>query len=305
MRYKPSSPINAIILSIAGVSAAFAAGIFAVTVYRPAQNSQVAAVAETIIVPEVYPKPIQLDPATLVAKAALVYDPTTGTILFEKDARNALPLASLTKLMTIETVLAHVATNTVVTITADDLAPDGDWGLMVGDKARLSDLIRLGIIASSNDAMEAVANTLGMNSITEMNATARKLGLTSSHFSNPTGLDESATVAGAYGSAYDVALLAHQVYSDHPEYFDLTQQSTVSIPVSGRTVTSKATATPLLSIPGLVGAKTGYTDLAGGNLVAIFDLDIAHPLVLVVLGSTEEGRFSDIRTLISATRNSQ
>ena len=58
----------------------------------------------------------------------------------------------------------------------------------------------------------------------------------------------------------------------------------------------------VLTIPGFIGAKTGYTDLAGGNLVAMFYAEIGHPLVVVVLGSTKQGRFDDIRTLISAVR---
>lgn len=66
-----------------------------------------------------------------------------------------------------------------------------------------------------------------------------------------------------------------------------------------------ATALPLSSLPGFVGAKTGYTDLAGGNLVVIFDIEIGHPLVAVVLGSTEQGRFDDIRTLAHAIRTNE
>ena len=67
-----------------------------------------------------------------------------------------------------------------------------------------------------------------------------------------------------------------------------------------RTLTAAGDRAPLQNIPGFIGAKTGYTDLAGGNLVAVFDIDIGHPLIAVVLGSTEEGRFTDIETLINA-----
>jgi D-alanyl-D-alanine carboxypeptidase len=62
------------------------------------------------------------------------------------------------------------------------------------------------------------------------------------------------------------------------------------------------TAEPILEFPGLIGAKTGYTDLAGGNLVVAFDLEIGHPVIAVVLGSTQEGRFTDMRALIEAAR---
>jgi D-alanyl-D-alanine carboxypeptidase len=56
--------------------------------------------------------------------------------------------------------------------------------------------------------------------------------------------------------------------------------------------TDKAT-----DIPGLIGGKTGYTDLAGGNLAIVFDADIGHPVIVVALHSTKEGRFEDVRAL--------
>ena len=159
-----------------------------------------------------------------------------------------------------------------------------------------------GFIASSNDAMAAVANSLGTSSLQEINTTAARLGLSHMVFYDPTGLDISTTSAGAYGSAWDVARLATIFYNSHPEFFELTQGADVSVEVAGHVMQGHATAAPLLSIPGLVGAKTGFTDLAGGNLVAIFDLDIGHPLVAAVLGSTQDGRFDDIRTIIEAAR---
>ena len=55
------------------------------------------------------------------------------------------------------------------------------------------------------------------------------------------------------------------------------------------------------AIPGLLGGKTGYTNLAGGNLAVIYDAGLNHPIVVVVLGSTLEGRFGDVETLVDAT----
>ena len=56
-------------------------------------------------------------------------------------------------------------------------------------------------------------------------------------------------------------------------------------------------------IAGLIMGKTGYTDLAGGNLAVVFDVGLAHPIVAVVLGSTPDDRFKDIRALVEATRD--
>lgn len=252
--------------------------------------------------PVPFPAMLSLDANNLEAKAALVYDPGERRILFQKNAAVSLPLASLTKLMAAETVLSSEKANTEVTITSDDLKPDGDWGLRAGDIVKVSDLVKMALIASSNDAMAAAAASLGDDYLNQMNHIAGELGLSNTYFLNPTGLDLSLETSGAYGSAYDVARLAAAFMKEFPQYFELTAQESVSIQDGKRTLFAAATALPLRSIPGFIGAKTGYTDLAGGNLVAAFDVDIGHPLIFVVLGSTEKGRFTDIETLVEASR---
>jgi D-alanyl-D-alanine carboxypeptidase len=243
-----------------------------------------------------------LTPEKLEAQAAVVYDPGTGKILFAKNADISLPLASITKLMTAEIVLSSKDPNTPITITARMLAPAGDWGFRAGDTVPLKELLKFGLIASSNDAMQAAAESLGPNYIEYMNTVAGNLELNRTHFLNPTGLDISSSVSGAYSSAYDVARLAALFYRQFPSYFELTQRSSVSIQSGDRTLSAPATALPLLSTPGFIGAKTGYTDQAGGNLVAVFDVEIGHPLIGVVLGSSHDGRFSDMQILMSAAR---
>jgi D-alanyl-D-alanine carboxypeptidase (penicillin-binding protein 5/6) len=254
----------------------------------------------------VFPPAITLAPQALAAQAAILYDPTDGRVLFQKNADFSLPLASLTKIMTAETVLAASGgNNPKITITPADTALEadaGDWGFRAGDVVALSDLIKIGLVASSNEAMAAAAGSLGSNYLDQMNKTAGSLGLSHTYFLNPTGLDLNVETSGAYGSAYDVARLTAAFYETYPQYFTLTQQSIVSIPASGRTLSVAATTVPLQNIPGFMAAKTGYTDLAGGNLVAVFDIEVGHPLIAVALGSTETGRFDDVRTLINAVR---
>jgi len=248
---------------------------------------------------------IQLPLGSLSATAAVVYDPTTKKILYDKNAQLTLPLASITKLMTAHVVLNSVPTTTLVTITARDISTDsdaGDSGLKVGDVLKIGDLIKIGLAASSNYAMAAAAGSLGSNYVADMNRDATQLGLTHTYFLNPTGLDINKETSGAYGSAYDIALLASAFLKEYPQYFELSSSPSVTVEASGRPVTAVATALPLQDIPGFIAAKTGYTDLAGGNLVMAYDIDINHPLIAVVLGSTEEGRFDDMRTLVEASR---
>jgi D-alanyl-D-alanine carboxypeptidase (penicillin-binding protein 5/6) len=251
---------------------------------------------------------ISIDGNSLEAKAAVVYDPATGKILYAKNADATMPLASLTKLMTAQVVLGALPTSTLITISKKDVSVEGDvadLSLKAGDTMTLSSIIKLGLDASSNHAMSAAAAALGASYITDLNKTAGQLGLSHTYFLNSTGLDLNLDTAGAYGSASDVAHLAAAFMHDYPTYFELSIEESVTVPVSGRQVTVDATALPILDIPGLIGAKTGYTDLAGGNLVAAFDEDINHPLIAVVLGSSEDGRFSDMRVLIAAARAAQ
>lgn len=238
----------------------------------------------------------------LTGKAAVLYDLKTHTVLYAKNADLPLPLASLTKLMTAQTVLSNVAGDTSVQITSQDLAPEGDWGLKPGEVWPLSALITYGLVASSNDAMAAAAASLDGNIAQKMNEVAQSLGLSNAYFANPTGLDVDLETAGAYGSAKDVVLFASAFLSQHPALFETTTHPNVTITSSSTSLTAAATEVPLLDIPGLIAAKTGYTDLAGGNLVAIFDVEINHPIVVVVLDSTRDGRFDDVRMLVEAAR---
>jgi serine-type D-Ala-D-Ala carboxypeptidase (penicillin-binding protein 5/6) len=279
-------------------SAALGTALFAGFIFYTAVQSTGHSVAA------VFPPTVVLDPNALTAKSAIIYDPTDGRVLYQKDAATPRPLASLTKLMTAQAILSSESTDQLVTITPQDIASDGYWGFKVGDVIKLSDLLRFGLVASSNDAMAAAASSLGGDYLNQMNQTAGSLGLSHTYFLNPTGLDLTASTSGAYGTAGDVALLAASFLKKYPQYFELTTQPTVTIPDGTRTLSAAATEVPLQNIPGFIGAKTGYTDLAGGNLVAAYDIDIGHPLIAVVLGSTEAGRFTDIRMLIAASRAS-
>jgi len=287
-----SSGVAAAVLTLG----AFGAGAYGAVALS--LSGQAAAAAEFKI------PSVALADSALIAKSAILYDTGTGRVLYQKNAYEQVPLASLTKLMAVQTVLSVKSPDTPVQITRSDLNPSGDSGFKVGQTVNLGDLIKFALVASSNDAMEAAAASLGDGSINKMNAAAAAMGLTKTHFFNATGLDISTTASGAYGSAYDVARLAAIFYKDHPDFFELTTRPEVSINQNGKELKAGATATPLQGIPGFVAAKTGYTDLAGGNLVAVFDLEPGLTVIAAVLGSTHEGRFSDVAALITAARQS-
>lgn len=238
--------------------------------------------------------------------AAVIYDPSTGTMLFAQNEEMQLPLASLAKLMTASAVLQSEEPSRSVRITAADLQPSGDSGLKPGELWNIGELVKFGMVASSNDAIAAAASSAGSQAILgTMNEYAKTLGLAQTYFLDPTGLDLTPETAGAYGSARDMAILTAAFLKAHPEALEVTVHNAVNVgPRKGGTMVADSTSVPIHDIPGLVGAKTGYTLLAGGNLVAVFDADIGRPIVAVVLHSSEEGRFEDMRVLIDAVRTS-
>lgn len=242
------------------------------------------------------------------ARAVVVYDVTRDTFLLEKNADVQLPLASLTKVMLALIAIQNLSASTTILITPESLRQEGSTGLRIGERWKLQDLIDATLVPSSNDGAEAIALAIGngdvLKTVMAMNKRARDIGLNSTYFLNPTGLDESATQAGAYGSSRDVARLFAYITRNYPDFLAGTTQNGVRIiSETGIEHTTINTNEALGQIPGLIAGKTGMTNLAGGNLAVVFDLNIGRPIVVVVLGSTSEGRFDDVRTLVRFARS--
>jgi D-alanyl-D-alanine carboxypeptidase len=256
----------------------------------------------------------------LSAKAAIVWDISRQEALYELNSRAQLPLASLTKVMTALIAGEILPEGLIITIEPPYLEAESDDGLLADEQWRLSELIDFTLVKSSNDgalALAAVAGALGqqqaqngeINSLlvgverfTEaMNARAAELGLTQTYFTNGTGLDVSESTAGSYGSAYDMARLMEHVIQKKPEVFAATRAASASFTSASGFVHNVSNTNDLVNkIPGLIAGKTGYTDLAGGNLAIVFDAGPAHPISVVVLGSSLQGRFSDTEKLVWA-----
>ena len=259
----------------------------------------------------------------LVARAAFVYDLTTGKTLFAKNATTSQPLASITKLMTALVAYEAVPHSTVITIHGADLAQEGDSGLFSQERWRLKDLLDFTLMSSSNDGASALASLgatpdesgkIRAEFVAKMNAKAVELGLTQMHFTDVTGLDIGTTtdetlavvkppIATAFGSAQDVAKLFAHILNVHPEILEATRYQKISFTsLSQFKHTATNTNISVNTLPGIIGAKTGLTELAGGNLVVGFDVGFGHPVVAVVLGSTVDGRFVYMGALASSPR---
>lgn len=248
------------------------------------------------------------------AKSLFVYDFTRGVKIAGKNDDLSSPLASLTKIMTVRTALKNTPPHEFYTVQKQDLLSDGFFGFVSGDSYRISELVTAALVSSVNHAAVMLSRSTGMSEssfVEKMNSDAQELGLKTLRFGNPTGLDIDDTVATAFGSAHDVLFLLHNNYLDFPEYSAVSTKTNVMIKSSsGRSILLKNTNPLVDSLPLLLASKTGYTDTAGGNLAIIWREPGNNILGAVVLGSSELGRFDDMKaihdsasTYVSAARS--
>lgn len=244
----------------------------------------------------------------LEAGAAFVFDVRNNTVLYAHNADLQLPLASITKVLAALVAHEFFPTGTQVTVSKTALAEEGDSGLVEGEVWDVDELLKFILVTSSNDGialLEEVYNSLGEEKFVQaLDRRAREIGLTTFSIRNATGLDASDTLKAAnYGSARDVAKLFSYALLSMPDILDATRAGTNSISSLSRVHTIENTNEVIDLVPNAVGGKTGFTDAAGGNLVMSFDRDIGSPIIIVVLGSTKEGRFTDMKNLVDAVRS--
>ncbi len=255
---------------------------------------------------------VTLSKLNLLASSAFAIDVHSGRVFYEKEAEVKRPLASITKLMTALVAKEIIEEGEIVSITAAAVEQSGESGFTIGERFSYKKLSDLVLLSSSNDGAYALSAAAGASLnpqapedafVKAMNVRARELGLTATTFRNPTGLDISEAEAGAYGSAKDVAELMSYVLSNYPELLEETAKSASLIASQDEVHEANNTNLVIGEIAKVIGSKTGYTTLAGGNLVVAFDAGLDRPVVAVVLGSSYQGRFSDMVKLVEAIKN--
>jgi len=229
------------------------------------------------------------------ARAWLVENGATGEVLTAHAAGARVPIASITKLMTVLVTLEHARLDEVVTISRrTSQVGESTINLRPGERVAVRDLIEAALIQSANDAASALAEYVGGGSVsrfvTMMNAKARALGLRDTHFANPSGLDQQ----NHYSSARDVTRLALLAMRKPIVRRTVRLRSAVA---AGRQL---ATWNDLLGrFPGLIGVKTGHTSRAGWSEVAAAR-GRGVTIYATMLGSpTRDGRNSDLGALLA------
>jgi D-alanyl-D-alanine carboxypeptidase len=224
------------------------------------------------------------------AGPVLLYDSTDGRVLYAEDADQPWFGASLTKMMTAYVVFdawkrGRVARDSKVVISKmARRQPPMRLGIGVGKELTFDEAMAAVVILSANDISVAVAEAVSGSEeafIAEMNATAYRLGMYSTRYSNPHGLPGE----GQYTTAKDLATLTQALLRDFPEHLELFSRR--SAKVGRRTVNTHNSV--LVSFDGGDGMKTGYTCSAGYNIVATATRD-GRRLVAIVLGEKSSGR---------------
>ncbi len=196
------------------------------------------------------------------AASAVLIEQNSGRVLYRQNEDEERLIASITKIMTAVVALEHANKSRSYTVTAGDMAEGSSMYLKPGDTLCLEELLYGLMLASGNDAALAVAHCVAgdvEDFVALMNETARRLGMTRTHFANPNGLD-----AGEhYSSAGDMAVLA--AYALKNQDFRRIV-STASITIGERYL---ANHNKLLRMcEGCIGVKTGFTRAAGRTLVS-------------------------------------
>ncbi len=242
-------------------------------------------------------------PITLTSPSAILCEASTGQVIFEKNADERRPVASVNKVMTILLTLEAVDEGRVsledqVTVSPRAASMGGSQAFLdAGERYKLSELLKTVIVASANDSAVALAEHLAGTEesfVRLMNTRAEELGLTNTHYANCTGLPAQEH----YTTARDVAKLSAQL-DLHPIYYRYSTIWMDEIRHRGGRVTSLTNTNRLIRFyPGCDGYKTGSTNEARYCVSATAKKE-GMRLIAVVLGTPAgQTRFDEARAML-------
>lgn len=235
------------------------------------------------------------------AKAVVLMDSSSGTVLYEDNADEPLPPASVTKVMTMLLIMeaierGEITYDTVVTASERAKSMGGSTIFLdTNEQMSVNDLLKGIAVASGNDACVAMAEYLSGSVeafVEKMNARAAELGMANTHFVNCNGLDAE----GHYSSAMDIAIMSRELM----KHSDIFKYTTIWMDTLRDGAFQLANTNKLIRFyDGATGLKTGSTNNALCCISATAKRDDMH-LIAVVLGSpTSSARFSAARELLN------
>ena len=249
-----------------------------------------------------FPLPVWAAELPVQAKATLLMEKETGQVLFAQNEREKLEPASVTKVMTLLLVMEAIARGElhyedVVTVSANAASMGGSQVyLSEGEQITVEELLKAVCVSSGNDAAVALAEQVsGVTElfVQQMNNRALELGMTDTHFANPTGLPAEGHVT----SARDIALMSRELIRKHTDIrrFTTIWMDTIRGGEFGLSNTNKL----IRFYDGATGLKTGSTDAAGYCISATAERDGMELIAVVLGGETSQQRFEDAKTLLN------
>lgn len=249
------------------------------------------------------------DSLNLSSESAILMDAESGKILYEKNIDEQLPMASMTKIMSMLLIMENIEQGNLayedkVLISENASGMGGSQVfLQAQEEYTVNDLLKCIAIASANDAVVAMAEKISgsVDAFVElMNKRAKELGLKNTHFANPHGLDNE----NHYSTAYDMALMAKELlkHEDILKYTSIYEDYLTK--PDGSQVWLVNTNRLVRFYDGVDGLKTGYTTDAGYCLTATAKKNDLRLISVVMKSLSAEERSSDTSTLLSYGFNS-
>jgi D-alanyl-D-alanine carboxypeptidase (penicillin-binding protein 5/6) len=245
-----------------------------------------------------------IGPLDTVATHAIVIDFNTGAVLLTKDPDTPSPPSSLTKLMTIYITFQQLKAGKL-RLDQTFLISDHAWHMggsrmfvQVGTNVTIEDLIRGIFVDSGNDAAVALAEGIGGtedNFATMMNAQAKKLGMTNSHFLNASGWPADGHVM----SVRDIATLSEHIIRDFPEYYHYAGEQTFAY-----NKINQINRNPLVTAGLGDGLKTGHTQEGGYSLAGTTERDYRRIIVVLNGLPSWDSRVTESKRLMDWAFNS-
>lgn len=233
----------------------------------------------------------------LTATAALTYDLNSEQLIYEKNIKKRLPMASLTKIMTAIVALESDPLDKKITITKDAATVgENAMGLTEGEKLTVEELLYGLMLPSGNDAAEALAqgSSIGRKGyVTMMNKKAEDLGLSDTNFTNPSGLEGDGK---QYTTAVDLLVMSKYGLSN-PDFARIVSTYQKDLPYTSdhKAYTLYNETNLLTTYPGVKGIKIGFTWEAGHCLVTYLDYK-GHKIIGVILNS--QNRRDEMKQLL-------
>ena len=246
--------------------------------------------------------PAQALELPLNAPSAVLMEKTTGQVLYACNEHEALEPASVTKIMTILLTMeaidsGKIGYDDVVSVSAHAASMGGSQVYLAeGEQITVEELLKSVCVASGNDAAVALAEYVGGVEeafVESMNEKAAALGMTDTHFENPTGL----AAPGHVTSAYDIALMSRELLLRHPDIRRFTTIWTDTI--RGGSFGLSNTNKLVRYYEGCTGLKTGYTSRAGYCMSATAEKDGMELIAAVMHAGTSEERNTDAKALLN------